>query len=448
MREKRHTQRSLFEAKSVDHVIGRELAAMSAWLDEQPQLLELVARDVSPKGLAQRGRAGLSLETVLRCAVLKQYRQVGYRELEFLLQDSHSLQYFARVDPLAVPGKSALQSNIGAIRAATFEALNACLLASARQQHIEMGQIVRFDATVTESHILAPSDSRLLFDGVRVLVRLLNAARDALGDVIVFHNRRRVAKRRLRAIQGARHVDTRVRLYRELLAVVQAMLTEVATAGVVVARCPEVWAIAWGVETAHYQRLIERVIEQTKRRVFDGEKVSARDKLFSLFEPHTDIINKGGRDVQYGHKVTLSSGKSALVLDAVIEAGNPPDTQCFLPMLERHINRYGRAPECLATDGGYAQLSNLTAAKACGVKHVAFHKKRGIEIEAMTSKRWLYYKLKRFRAGIEAGISYLKRCFGLSRCNWKGLAHFKSYVWSAIFAHNLLVFGRLRPAPA
>ncbi len=446
MREHRRHQRSLFEAKSVDHVIGRELTAMSAWLDEQPQLLELIAKDVSPKGLAQRGRAGLSLDTVLRCAVLKQYRQVGYRELEFLLQDSHSLQHFARVDSLAVPGKSALQANIGALRAVTFEALNDCLLASARQHRIESGQTVRFDATVTASHILEPTDSRLLFDGVRVLVRLLRAAREQLGDVIVFHNRRRVAKRRLRAIQSARGVETRVRLYRELLTVVQAMLTEVAAARAVVAHCPAVWVIAWGVETGHYQGLIERVIGQTKRRVFEGESVPAGEKIVSLFEPHTDIINKGGRKVQYGHKVTLSSGTSALVLDAVIEAGNPPDTTRFLPMLERHITRYGRAPESVATDGGYAAKANLAQAKQLGVANVMFHKKRGIQIEAMTSKRWLYYKLKCFRAGIEAGISYLKRCFGLSRCNWKGLAHFKSYVWSAIFTHNLLVFGRLRSA--
>jgi transposase, IS5 family len=446
MREKRRRQRSLFEAKSVDHVIGRELTAMSAWLDQQPQLLELIAKDVSPKGLAQRGRAGLSLETVLRCAVLKQYRQVGYRELEFLLQDSHSFQHFARVDPLAVPCKSALQANIGAIRAATFEALNDCLLAAARRHRIESGQTVRFDATVTASHILEPADSRLLFDGVRVLVRLLRAAHDALGAVIVFHNRRRVAKRRMRAIQSARKADRRVQLYRELVAVVQAMLSEVTAARGVVAHCPAVWAIAWCVETAHYQGLIERVIAQTKRRVFDGESVPACDKLVSLFEPHTDIINKGGRQIQYGHKVTLSSGKSALVLDAVIEVGNPPDTTRFVPMLERHITRYGRAPESVATDGGYAAQANLALAKQLGIKNVVFHKKCGIEIEAMTSKRWLYYKLKCFRAGIEAGISYLKRCFGLSRCNWKGLAHFKAYVWSAIFAHNLLVFGRLRSA--
>ena len=170
--------------------------------------------------------------------------------------------------------------------------------------------------------------------------------------------------------------------------------------------------------------------------------------MVSLFEPHTDIIIKGGREVEYGHKVTLSTGKSGLVLDAVIETGNPPDTTCFLPMLHRHIAQYGKPPVSLAADGGYAQQDNLVQAKQLDVQHVAFHKKKGLTIEAMTGERWLYYKLKRFRAGIEAGISYLKRCFGLSRCNWKGLAHYRAYVWSSIFTHNLVVFGRKRPAPA
>jgi IS5 family transposase len=110
------------------------------------------------------------------------------------------------------------------------------------------------------------------------------------------------------------------------------------------------------------------------------------------------------------------------VLDAVVEAGNQADATCYLPMLERHAERYGQMPTSVATDGAYASQDNLDGAKAQGIENVVFHKKRGIEIEAMTAKRWLYYKLKRFRGGIEAGISYLKRCFGLGRCNWNRLA--------------------------
>ena len=114
------------------------------------------------------------------------------------------------------------------------------------------------------------------------------------------------------------------------------------------------------------------------------------------------------------------------MLDVFVEDGNPADSVCLIPLLERHNTRYGYPPRQLAADGGYASAANLNDAKDMGVKHVAFHKRVGLTVEAMTGDQWLYRKLRNFRAGIEAIISYLKRCFGLSRCNWKGLDHFKA----------------------
>ena len=142
----------------------------------------------------------------------------------------------------------------------------------------------------------------------------------------------------------------------------------------------------------------------------------ASEKLVSLFEPHADIIRKGGRDVQYGHKLNLVTGKSGLILDVVVEAGNPADAERFLPMLDRQIARCGVPPRQMAADGGYASLDNLKQAKARGVQDVAFHKKRGIAVEDMVKSRWIYRRLHNFRAGIEAGISCLKRGYGLARC--------------------------------
>ena len=138
--------------------------------------------------------------------------------------------------------------------------------------------------------------------------------------------------------------------------------------------------------------------------------------------------------MHYGHKLNLASGKSGMILDVVIEAGNPADAERLLPMLERHIDIYGRPPRQMAADGGYASGGNLKAAKEKGVRDMAFHKKRGLKIEDMVRSRWVYRKLRNFRAGIEAGISCLKRAYGLARCTWKGLAHFKAYVWSSVVA--------------
>jgi IS5 family transposase len=114
--------------------------------------------------------------------------------------------------------------------------------------------------------------------------------------------------------------------------------------------------------------------------------------------PHTDIIVKRRRDIQFGHKLNLTTGRSGLILDLVIEAGNPVDSERLLPMLERHITFYGTAPRQAAADGGYASRANLRQAKAWGVGDMAFQKS-GLRIEDMAKSRWVYRKLRNFRAG-------------------------------------------------
>jgi len=111
-------------------------------------------------------------------------------------------------------------------------------------------------------------------------------------------------------------------------------------------------------------------------------------------------------------------------------------------MLERQNEIYGRYPLKVALDGGFASKDNLDTAKSKKVKDVCFAKKRGIEVEEMCRSPWVYKRLRRFRAGVESGISWLKRCFGLSRCTWKGLEAFKSYVWTSIVSANLLTLAR------
>jgi len=441
MRETHTAQASIFQT-ATDHEIAHELKRMSDWLDAHPELLDRVAEDLQSGGGSARGRSGMTIDSILRCAILKQYRQVDYRTLAFYLRDSVSFIEFARLDCRQAPSKSTLQALISAIRATTWEALQRCLLADARVQDVERGDVIRVDATATDTAILAPSDSGLLYDAVRVMVRLLKTAR-SFGEV-EFHNHQRKAKRRRVAIMYARTNVQRRPLYAALLRVTLDTLAYLDDAHKVLEK--QLDAQVWCARVQRIRPLIMQVIAQTQRRVIDGERVPAADKIVSLFEPHTDIIVKGQREVQYGHKLTLSSGASGLVLDVIVEDGNPADSVCLMPLLQRHISHYGQAPRDLAADGGYASAANLADAKSLGVAHVAFHKPVGLTVEAMTGDRWLYNKLRRFRAGIEAMISYLKRCFGLSRCNWKGLDHFKAYVHSAVFTHNLVVLTR-RLAP-
>ncbi len=184
------------------------------------------------------------------------------------------------------------------------------------------------------------------------------------------------------------------------------------------------------------------MIDQTRRRVLEGEQVPASEKLVSLFEPHTDIIVKDRRDTLYGHKVFVTAGASGLILDCVVEAGNPADATMALPMLERQDALYGRPPRQAAMDGGFASKENLKDAKALGVEDMCFQKKRGLKVSEMTRSSWVYKRLRDFRAGIEGLISFLKRAFGLDRCTWRGAESFATYVQASVLAANLLTLAR------
>jgi IS5 family transposase len=446
MRQERTVQASIFDVFA-GHEIGRELKAMSDWLDAHRTLPGLVAADLRREGVQETGRQGLPAEAVLRCALLKQYRQLSYEELAFHLADSASFRAFARLPWAWSPKKSVLQRTISAIRADTWEEINRTLLLGARQEKLEDGSMVRLDSTVTAAPIHEPSDSSLLWDAVRVMVRLLKAAEVWLGgDGPLWRDHRRAAKKRWRAIEFTRGRPKRVPLYRKLIAITRATLAYLRQAAAQLARAADPLVALWQRQARHYEPLIEQIITQTERRVLAGEALPAADKLVSLFEPHADIIVKGSRDVAYGHKLNLTAGRSGLILDLVIEAGNPADSERLVPMLERHIAFWDAAPRQAAADGGFASRDNLAAAKARGVQDMAFHKKAGLRIEDMVRSRWVYRKLRNFRAGIEAGISCLKRAYGLARCTWRGLGHFKAYVWSAVVAYNLALFARLRSA--
>ena len=447
MREKRTAQHSIFHFYA-DHEIGKELQAISDWLDNHSEILDWVEADLQPSQVTDCGRKGLPVESVLRCAILKQYRQVSYEELAFYLADSNSFQAFARLPLAIMPKKAVLQRTISQISAATWEKINHVVLGHAQVEKVERGQVIRMDSTATDTTIHDPTDSSLLWDGVRVLVRLFDQAQAIEGvPSLPYRNHQRRAKKRMRAICYTRGLDKKAILYQDLLKVTRMSLDYIDPVyqALVTSSVDPIRYAGWLAEVNHYRSLIERVIDQTVRRVVKDEKVPAQDKVFSLFEDHTDIIVKGSRDIQYGHKLNLMTGQSGLVLDVVIEEGNPADTERFMPMLDRHIEHYGKVPRQVAADGGYASTDNLRKAKEKGVKDVAFHKKKGLKVEDMTKSTWVYRKLRNFRAGIEAGISYLKRCFGLGRCSWKGLAHFKAYVWGSVVAHNLVLFARLKP---
>jgi IS5 family transposase len=434
----------LFMTPALTHEHARELEAIDQILIHNPGVAKLVWKDLRGDRTEGTGRPGLSAEQVLRAALIKQMNGFSYEELAFHLADSRSYMRFCGfTHPFEVPGKSALADNIKRISAKTWADINHLVVGHAEAMGVEDGRTVRIDPTVVHSNIHHPTDGALLFDGVRTLSRFLARARKSFG--VPFKNRLRSAKRRHMEIVNAKRQAHRIRPYKDLLKITRETLRYAEAAVPLLRQERDLFAARaqrLASELEHYIPLVWMVVSQTERRVLHGESVPAEEKLVSLFEPHTDIIRKDGRDTYYGHKVTFTGGKSGLLLDWVVEDGNPADSSLFLRMLDRQRDIFGRFPRQAAADGALATKGNLEAAKARGLEDVVFAKKRGLTVDDMASSTWVYRQLRNFRAGIEGMISFLKRVFGLSRCTWKGAESFASYVGASVVSANLLLLAR------
>jgi len=439
MRRTYHAQLPLTSTSS--HPRNAELCVMSKALDANLGVLQRVRADLlrRRKAKASDGREGMTAEQVVRAAIVKQMFGFSYEELSFHLGDSGVLRGFCRISPSsASPKRSALQANIASIRAETWEAINKALVLYARELKVEDGRWMRTDTTVVESHIHPPLDSSLLYDGVRVLTRTLRRAHQQYATAVCDHRKR--AKRRAIGILHAGTMVKRIPLYKDLLKVAHKTARAAERA---IEQLSRRGALVHLVTLQHFLPLVKRVIDQAERRVLGGESVPASEKIVSLFEPHTDIIVKDRRQTHYGHKVTLSTGRSGIVVDLVIEKGNPGDSTLTVRSAQRHAALFGQPPERAAFDGGFASRNNLQVLRASGTREACFSKPAGVPVDEMTSTPRVRRILKRFRAGIEATVSFLKRSFGLGRCTWTGFTRFRAYCWCSTVAHNLLTLARI-----
>ncbi len=444
MRNKIRKQLRLVEP-SIDHEHAKELHAIRTLITEHPEVVDLIYEDLI-RGLRDpdAGRDGMmTAEQVFKVLLIKQMNGFSYDTLRFHLMDSRCYRAFCGFGIAdVIPSDKTIQRDIKRIGADTLEKINRIFIGVAEEKGIENGRKVRVDCTVSETNIHHPTDSSLLWDSVRVLSRETARAKEEFGISVTNHSRR--AKRRAMGILNAKNAEKRKTLYRDLVKVTkktaadaERVLTSLLETGSTSIPCLRICAAL-----NHYLPLTRKVIEQTERRVFGDEKLKSEEKIVSIFEPHTDIIVKDRRETYYGHKLALSGGDSGLLLDLVIEQGNPADTTLAEKMVTRQKEIWARVPRQTAFDGGFASKKNLSGIKELGVKDVVFAKKRGLEVSDMAKSTWVYKRLRDFRAGIEGMISFLKRSFGLNRCTWKGHESFKAYAWSSVVTANLLLIAR------
>ena len=435
------------------------LQTISDFLDDNATIVDGIQRDLG-RGLknANTGRDGLTPQQVLRSLILKHVKNWDYRELRERIADGYTLRQFTDFYSQPVPQHHAFNRAFNRLTPETLKAVNDLVVKIAVDLGLEDGKKLRVDTTVVQTDIHHPTDNTLLWDTVRVVTRSVGRLADAIGRRIEgFHNRTRAARRRMQEIQrmtsNARK-GQQTEKYRALIDIADEVVSS--ARGVLKrtqrARGKAVAAAlaiaAFREEIAHYCGLGDRVIDQSRRRVLDGEQVPSDEKIYSIFEPHTDLIKRGKvrTPMEFGHKVFLAESAKGLITQYKVLDGNPVDHHYVRPSLEHHKEAFGQAPEVYGSDRGFFSEENVEACKHDGVKVVCIPQRGGqktAEREAY-EKGPVFKEGQRFRAGIEGRISVLFRGRGMKRCLAEGRDRFELCVGAAVLANNLMRIAALK----
>jgi IS5 family transposase len=433
------------------------LRAIAAFLDTHASLVDGVRRDLE-RGLRHpaTGRHGVTAPQVLRSLILMRVKNWDYRELRERIADGYTLRHFTQFESQRVPKHDAFNRAFNRLTPDTLQAVNDAVVHAAVALGLEDGAKLRVATTVVETNIHHPTDNTLLWDSVRVLTRLVRQLDDLLPiGVGPFTNRTRAARRRMYEIQRmttkARHTQ-QVPTYRALIRIAEQVVKD---ARAVVARTQRVDGdILTRVAVETLQREItrhgdlgDRVISQTRRRVLQGQQVPTDEKVYSIFEPHTDLIKRGKvlKPIEFGHKVFLAESGHGLITQYCVLTGNPADQIHVAPSLEHHTEAFGHVPDLYSSDRGFFNDANLAACKTAGVTLTCIPQsggKRSAEREAF-EKSPAFKKGQRFRAGIEGRISVLFRGRGMKRALVEGRDRFELLVGAAVLANNLMVIAGL-----
>ena len=274
----------------------------------------------------------------MRAAILYHSNGWSLETLAFELRYHAAYRWFCLLDHGKFQSKSGLHRDIQSINPETWEAVNRIIVGHPRELGIEDGKQVRTDCTVVATNIHEPTDSSLLWDFAGVLTRQLHRASDVVSVQYSDHCKR--SKRRAWVIRNAKREAQRITIYRELVKIAKKTIGYAQRCVRALKLRKHSQAPALAVSIQEMTELALRVVDQTERRVFAGESVPAKEKIVSLFEFHTDVIRKGGRETHYGHKICLSSGRSNLITDCIILEGNPRDSELAVRMMEKHRDQF------------------------------------------------------------------------------------------------------------
>lgn len=426
----------------------------AVWAD--PRVRLTVRKDLAPPDQLpdKPGAPALAAEVTVALAIVRRLQGWSYRVLASEVDGSIGWRWVCSLYNHSMPTFQAIQGREAQLKPKTLRVINRVVVELAGQLGLTSAVRLRLDATVTETNVHYPTDSSLLDDAARVLSRCLKRAAEVClpptaADRAWFRDRHRAAHHLAAQIShlhrpGAKPAENAEKVcYRRLIVLVDGLVEQVAEVQKRLKQVASIKATLLAEALAHYVPLVKQVIDQSRRRVLEGQTVPAKEKLVSLFEAHTAIIRRGKtkpKETEFGRKLWFAEVDGGIVTEWRILEGNPPDEPQVLPSVRHHRRLFGRAPRELTGDRALHSPNNEHQARQLGVKRVCLPKPGHKTARRQRYERQSWFRAaRRFRAGIEGRISQLRRARRLGRCLNHGVAGLERWVGWGVIANNLAV---------
>ena len=440
-----------FSGKTVVKVVREYRAkyeAIGRILDANPGILDIAHRDfVSALSTSECGRGGYTSEQMLRSIVVMFIKQTDYRDTVIAVEESEFLRSFVRLGGKEMMDHTFLCKALTALSEETWKAINEALSRYAKKKEEITSEKLRLDTTAYEANIHYPTDSSLLWDSYRTSARLLRGAGEEMKQVGLTHrfHTKKVRKLALFISRNSDKKDKKMQgkikgTYRKLIERVRWIVSVAEEAVRLLSLSGEAKETVAAIE--RYLPTEKKIINQAERRVLNGEQVPSAEKVYSLFEAHTELIKRGkaGKPIEFGHKVLLVETGEKFIIHYETMPKQRADKELIQESLKAHRKVFGCRPDVLAGDKGFYESREQLDKLSEKIETVSICKKgRRTEEEEKRESTEEFKAGQRFRAGIEGTISALKRAYKLGKCFFKGFKNFASSVGCAVFCHNLVI---------
>jgi IS5 family transposase len=424
------------------------------FLKKYPEIEQLAHEELkdlcNPNSLGHRQRTpDFTTQNLFRAVLVMKLEGLSFRDTEVEIAEKPTLQNFCRLDKKSTISFQLINQSSLALSAETWQNVNQFFAARMVAEEKIGVDSIRSDGTVVETNIHWPTDSSLCYDVYRTVARIVANAREAgLGDVLKgfrFHvDKIKALAFRINQNASAKSKDRKRRYENDYETIISRTEDVVVKAEEIVrllrAQGSEM-ALVFAAELSGYLPWMKKIVDVARRRR-NGEKVPNEEKVFSLFETHTELIKKGKKSapIEYGHLLFISQTPEKFITDFIVNEISPSETTMLPEMVERHEDMFGRKPLGIAMDKGCHpgrdKMEDLLDDYEDEIEFIGIPSRSNDFADAEMSC------YQRFRAGIEGSISFLKRCFGLTRVLFKGFKGFCRGVGLSIFCHNLLVMAR------